>query len=68
MTQEQLMEAFQETLMMEMNEASMRGLDTMHIANILMLAAIKTVTSIHGVEAARAGLRLAANNLGADHG
>lgn len=68
MTQEQLMEAFQETLMMEMNEASMRGLDAMHIANILMLAAIKTVTSIHGVEAARAGLRLAADNLGADHG
>lgn len=68
MTQEQLIDAFQQTLMMEMNEASMRGLDAMHIANILMLASIKTVSSIHGVEAARAGLRFAADNLGADHG
>ena len=63
MTQDQLIQTVHETLLIEVNEAALRGLDPMHIANVLMIAAIEIAVSLGGPDAARAGLKMAAEQI-----
>lgn len=68
MTEKQLIAAFEETTQLHANEAAHRGLHPIHIANVLMVAAVKIVVQAKGIKTAKAGLQRVMDNLGADHG
>lgn len=67
MTQaEELIAAFEEATILHANEGAQSGLHPMHIANVLMLAAMKISVQFGSVAETRAGLLLAADNIGKD--
>lgn len=66
MTEQQKIDAFSEATLIHANEGVGFGLDPMHIANILMLAALRIVEDVRGKEEVVAGLRLAAEHI--EHG
>jgi hypothetical protein len=68
MTEEQLIDSFGEATLMHINDGLQRGLDPVHVANIQLLSAIRMMAELRGVEATRAGLILAAKQIGGDHG
>lgn len=68
MTEQQLVEALEEETRLLANDAVERGLDPRHIANVLLIAALKIAVQIDGLDATREGLLRAAENLGANHG
>lgn len=63
MTEANLLRAFHESLVMDVNDALRAGLHPGHIANLMLMASVEIVTELSGAEAARKGLLLAADNL-----
>jgi hypothetical protein len=66
MTEVQMIAAFEEATVLHANEGAQSGLHPMHIANILMLAAMKISVQFGSVAETRAGLLMAAENIGKD--
>ena len=64
MTQEQLSQSFHQSLLMDVNDASRGGLHPAHIANLLLMAALEIAVATQGADAAKAGLLMAAENIG----
>ncbi|PKP65969.1 MAG: hypothetical protein CVT85_04595 [Alphaproteobacteria bacterium HGW-Alphaproteobacteria-7] len=66
MTQEQLIQSFHASLLIDVNDAARAGLPPAHIADLLLIASLEIAVAIHGVAEAKAGLLLAADNIGGD--
>lgn len=64
--EEKLIAAFEEATILHANEGAESGLNPMHIANILMIAAMKISVQFGSVAETRAGLLMAAENIGKD--
>jgi len=64
--EQKLIAAFEEATVLHANEGADSGLAPMHIANILMIAALKISVQFGSVADTRAGLLLIADNIGKD--
>lgn len=64
MNDEQRLAAFAEGTRLHITDGAALGLHPIHMANILMLAAIEIAVEAEGIERTRIGLRIAADNLG----
>lgn len=64
--EEKLIASFEEATQLHANEGTESGLNPMHVANILMIAALKISVQFGSVAETVAGLLLIADNIGKD--
>ena len=66
MTEEQLIDSYKQATAMHANDGAESGLHPMHIANILLIASLEISVQFGSVAETRAGLLMAADNIGKD--